>query len=77
MNERVVVSRKWANPEITAFVTNIEVGASMSLDDFLSALSEEVGNPTWFFSKAQLFAKLVQAKDHILKEMKDTTKFVI
>ncbi len=64
MNETmVVVSRQWNNPTITAFVDVAEVGAKMTLDEFLRTLVEVNGNPSrqLIMTKAQLLSKLQAA----------------
>lgn len=77
MRTKVVVSRKWTNPEITAFLTGTEVGAEMSLNDFLDALTEEVGNPTLLMTKAALRQKLEQASIAIQHELRNATSRVV
>lgn len=39
----VVVSRKWHEPFIRLDVTNIGIGITMTLDDFIEALERESG----------------------------------
>lgn len=77
MRTKLVTSRKWKNPEIEAFVSPEEVGARIDVEAFLDALVEEVGNPTTLLTKAGLRARLAAAKDTIVKELKDATKYVV
>ena len=77
MKEKVIVSRKWRNPEIRAYATKEEVGAEIDLTAFLDSIVEEIGNPTMLVTKAALRAKLEVAKDAVLKEMKETTTQVV
>lgn len=71
--EKIVVSRKWNNPEVTAFMENNEVGAKISLDDFINAVVEEVGNPTSLVTKQALKNRLIIASSEVIKEMKKQT----
>lgn len=76
MKTRVVVSRKWNAPSIEAFIDQKEIGAHMDLDAFLEAVVTEMGNPTLWVSKAQVLDKVKQAKEVVLAEMRQATKFV-
>lgn len=73
---KVVVSRQWHNPQITAFVDAKEVGAEMSLDDFLLAVLEIVGKPTYMLTKEQLKKAVMAAKDEVVVELKKATVHV-
>ena len=74
---KVVVSRKWTDVQIRAFVTDDAVGAEMMLDDFVKALAAEVGNPALLMTRAQLLEKLQKASVVAQWELKDATKFVV
>ena len=74
--QRIVVARKWENPEILAFMSDKEVGASMDLVSFLSALAQEVGNPTLLFSTQGMLKKMLEASETIQKEMKESTRYL-
>ena len=71
--EKVIVSRKWKQPEITTFVDVEQVGSSISLDDYLISLTEEIGNPTMIVSKAALLKRLQDASSVVVIELKKTT----
>jgi hypothetical protein len=71
--EKVIVSRKWKEPEITTFVDVEQVGSSISLDDYLISLTEEIGNPTMIVSKAALLKRLQDASSVVVIELKKTT----
>ena len=77
---RVVVRRRWHLPEIHAFVTPEEVGASMDLTDFVRCLVTEMyGEKNRFLalSKAEATSKLLEATSLVLAEMKTTTAVVV
>jgi hypothetical protein len=69
----VVVSRFWNNPNILVWVNNESIGMGMKLDDFLVALSEEIGNPAFLLTKAQMLQKMRSVTPTIESEMKDAT----
>lgn len=65
----VTKSRRWNNPNIIAWVNNEEIGMGMKLDDFLVALSEEIGNPLFLLTKAQMLQKMRDVTPLIESEM--------
>jgi hypothetical protein len=77
MKTVLTTSRKWSNPQIESFVSSEEVGASIEIDAFLDALVESIGNPTLLVTKAKLREKLGAATQEVLKELRDSTKFVV
>jgi hypothetical protein len=66
----VVVSRKWNSPEIRVSVTQKEIAMEMDIETFLRTLSDIVGNPTFIVTKAQHLAKLTEATEQVIVEMK-------
>jgi hypothetical protein len=76
----VVVKRMWHSPEIHAFIDQTAVGAHMDLNDYTRALIEQLfGDKSrlMMLSKADALAKIFEAKDTILAEMKTTTANVV
>jgi hypothetical protein len=73
---KVVVSRQWHNPQITAFIDAKEVGAEIDLDDFLLAILAIVGKPTYIMTREQLKTKVMAAKDEVITELKKATVHV-
>lgn len=76
MKSVTIVSRKWNNPTIEAFMTIEEIGAVMSVDDVLVSMVEEMGNPTMMMTKKQLLAKMQAAWEAVSKEIKESTRHV-
>lgn len=74
---RVIVSRKWHEPEIRTFVDHKEVGSEIELDDFIQAVIEEVGNPTLLVTKKALHTAVKNAIQHVIHEMKAKTAHVV
>lgn len=73
----VVVSREWHNPNIRMVVNPRGINISMSVDDFILALAEEVGSPTMILTRATLLKKIQAASVSILDEMKHESKKVM
>lgn len=69
----VTVSRKWNEPNIIVWVNNEGIGMGMKLDDYLVALSEEIGNPLLLLTKAQMLQKMRDVTSIVESEMKDAT----
>lgn len=68
--DKVIICRKWNNPKIEAWITRKEIGLSISLEDFLECLVEEMGNPSTMFTKKALLEKLQAATREIVKGVK-------
>ena len=73
----VTKSRKWNNPAIFAWVNNESIGMGMSLDDYLAAVVQEIGNPTFIMTQAGLLAALKKASVVVEAEMHEKSTLVI
>jgi hypothetical protein len=73
----VVIGRKWNNPSIsmTVNINGIEIVAS--LDDFVVALAQEVGNPMKLMTRAAMLKTLREASDTVVRGLKEETKHII
>lgn len=71
--EKIVVSRKWDNPNIEIFLNTTEVGARIELYKFLDLLILEIGNPTLLLTKTALSNKIQEATNKIVLELKNQT----
>lgn len=71
---KVIISRYWNNPKINYLVTDKEITMVTQLNDFITALATEVGNPTLLITKAQLEAKLKLASAAVCEKIKEVTK---
>lgn len=76
MKSVAIVSRKWNNPTIEAFMTISEIGAVMDVQDVLVSMVEEIGNPTMMMTKKQLLTKMQAAWEVVQKEIKESTRHV-
>ena len=73
----VVVSRKWGEPQITAHISDSEVGAAMDFDALHEALLQELGNPLTILTKERLKLRIDSALKNILKELRENTKYIV
>lgn len=73
---KLIVSRKWKNPQIEVFVSDTGVGSKMDFIPFLNSMIEEMGSPTFIMTKSQLFYKLQEAAVAVVSEMKTATRHV-
>ena len=76
MKTKITTSRKWKQPNITTFVSEDEVGAEMDINDFLTALTEELGDPQKI-KKQDLRSKIEIAAQAIIHEMKSKVIHVL
>ena len=76
MKEKIVVIRKWKEPTVRTYLNADAVGIEMDMDDYLVNLVEQVTNIPVIFTKTSLLAKLQEAHEKIVIEMKQTTKYV-
>lgn len=77
MKDKLIVVRKWKEPEVRAFMSRAEVGADMDVDLYLESLVFQVNNLPLILTKAALLDKLKEASALVLNEMKQTTKYVV
>ncbi len=70
MKTVITVSRKWNNPAITTVVEDSGISLSMNLEDFKTALKQEIGSVTWTFRKDTIDAKIDSAIDTIIEGIK-------
>jgi hypothetical protein len=68
---KVTISRKWNNPKITTKVSNEEISLEMDIEDFKTALKQEIGSVTWVIKKDTFDARLDDAVNKILSGVKE------
>lgn len=73
----VVISREWHNPNIRMVVNPKGINISMSVDDFIMALAEEVGSPTMILTRVAFLKKLQASSFTVLDGMKRESKKVM
>jgi hypothetical protein len=74
---KLVIRRQWNNPVIEVFISKDEVGLKMNLNDFIHALVEEVGNPTFIVTKNGLKKRLLEKADWVLTNVKQESARVV
>jgi len=77
MNEQIVTGRKWNSPKIYAELLDDGVEMRISFDDFLIALSAEIGSPTFLMTRAGLEARIKAAGERVLAEVRIASKAVV
>ena len=75
-------TRKWHEPNILAWVNNEEIGLGMKLDDYLVALSHEIGDVRLKLFKrtltqAELLSKLREVSVKVEAEMHEKSASVV
>ncbi len=73
-NSKVIIGRKWSNPEITIEIDKVGISISTELSSFITDVAEAMGNPTLLFSKEALRNKLEIAIKEVIEELKYATK---
>ena len=63
--------------DIETYITSGEIGSKINLTDYITALIEEIGNPSMILTKASLKSKIEVATEAILFEMRAATKHVV
>lgn len=74
---KVVVGRKWNNPQIYTHVDSEKIEMQISVEDFLTALVEEMGSPAMVMTRAALRARLAAAAKQVLEEVKRVSREVV
>ncbi len=72
----VHVSRHWDNPAINVRVYREGIEIEISLDDFCSAIVDEIGHPAFTFSREKLRASVLDAVDIVLDKVKQSSNYV-
>jgi hypothetical protein len=77
MTVKVLMSRKWKSPEIAYTVDGIGISGAMSLEDFVTSVAIEVGNPAMILTRAALLERLQTASNAICTELRENTRLVV
>lgn len=76
MNERVIISRHWDNPEITVSVDSKKIEVQMSIEDFCKALVAEIPHPLLTLSRSQLEKQCLKNIGTVLEKAKQATAYL-
>lgn len=78
MPKHVTIMRRWNNPKINISIDDDEIYIKMNLNDFMSAVKEEIGAVTWTFTKDSFSTQFDNAVLKIVTAMKrETSKVVV
>lgn len=71
MKHVVTISRKWNNPHIDIFICEEEISLKMSMEDFETALLEEIGSVATTLTKNGFKKKLRSAINNVISGIKE------
>lgn len=76
LKDVVVVSRKWNKSEINTRVNISDQGIyiSVPINEFMDGLIQEMGSVTWVFTQFEFEKRMKEAKDRVIKSMKQESK---
>jgi len=73
MKSIVTISRHWKNPKITTSISTDGIAIQMSMEDFVTALKEEIGSVTWVVMQKTFSERLDAAVEKVISGMKQET----
>lgn len=77
VKNKVVVGRKWNNPEIYTHLSTEKIQLEISIEDFVLALANEIKRPAFILSRNGLNTELLAAIPKVLSEVKKTSVEVV
>ena len=73
----LTISRHWDHPRITTDITSESISLKISLDDFVTALEQEIGSVTWTFTKATFHDQIMKAAEAVVAKVKEESAKVV
>ena len=73
----ITVSRLWNNPEIKTTISDSGIGLEMNINDFTTAMLEEIGSVTTVLTKAQFKKKFEQAVVNVISGVKQESAKIV
>lgn len=73
----IVISRHWDNPRISIVVDASHIGITMTLNDFLEALKNEIESVTWTFRQATFHQQYDEAVERVIEKIKGESARVV
>ena len=73
MKSTVVISRHWDKPQINVFVTVAGIQIETAIDDYLTALAAEIGNPTMLVTRRAMIEALRSASLTAIEKIKEAS----
>ena len=77
MKSVVTISRKWNNPKILTTISSEGISLQMDMDDFVTALKQEVGKVTWVFTQKEFEKRIDAAVETVLYGIKEESIKVV
>lgn len=77
MKTVLTISRKWHSPQIETTITQDSISLAIDIDDFLEAVSQEIGTVTWVFTEKSFRAKFDDAVSKVLAGIKEESAKVV
>ena len=77
MKSVVTISRHWKDLKIRTDISTEGIAIQMSMEDFITALKQEIGSVTWVVTQKAFDKRLDAAIEKILTGMKEETIKVI
>ena len=74
---KVVVGRKWNNPEVYTQLCDEKIELAISIENFVLALAAEIKSPAFILTKAGLAHELSAAIPKVLSEVKKSSVEVV
>lgn len=71
MKELVTISRYWNHPFIKVVVTNDDISLTMTLDDLMEAVKQEIGSVRWVVKDETFQYRFEQAVKRVIEKVKE------
>ena len=69
-DSKLLIGRMRGSPKIYTIVTNERIQLGIDLSDFITSVCNEIGNPSFILTKAQLEKRLQDASHLVIREIK-------
>ena len=70
MMTKLVISKKWHQPQFKYTITDEEMSCEMDFEDFVKAFKQEIGSVTWTFKKETFEKQLDEAIQRVISGAK-------
>jgi hypothetical protein len=72
-NHNIIISRYWHRPKIDVFLMQNGIAIQLTVEDFVKAMSKEIGSPKVIFRQKTLEEKMIDAAAQVLEKAKETS----
>lgn len=77
MKAVITISRYWDNPKIFTTISEDGINLQTDLDDFITALIQEIGSVTWVVTSPQFKKRVDKAVSTTLSKIKEESIKVV